>query len=44
MRKAHALLSRDTAKARYSIDTMISQWNAVFTDMMKEPKKKRGVL
>ena len=45
-RKRHFLseMLRDLVQEIYSIDNMISQWNDVFEEMMKQPKKSRGTL
>lgn len=44
LREAMSAKARIIAKDKYSIDTMISQWNDTFEDMMEQSKKARGVL
>ena len=34
--------ARNRAKILYSLDTMIRKWDEVFTEMMKQPKRKRN--
>lgn len=44
MRKVLSEKVRQRAKQLYSLDTMISQWDDTFEEMMEQPKRKRGTL
>ena len=43
-KEAFSASCRHRARKLYSIDTMIQQWDRVFNDLMKIPKRKRGIL
>jgi glycosyltransferase involved in cell wall biosynthesis len=43
MRQEMSVYARNSAKFNYSIDTMISKWNSVFDDIMKEEKKEHAL-
>ena len=44
IRQALAMNAREDARKMYSIDDMVRQWEEVFDELMKQPKKERGTL
>jgi glycosyltransferase involved in cell wall biosynthesis len=44
LRNELSMICRGNAMSLYNIDQMISEWNTVFDDMMKNPKSKHGGL